>query len=118
MLIDMGEIGYGNPVLDLGHAYSAMVALVGDYEKIIGLPKPLGVELWNKAIDIYLAHLSADEIAKRKAQIEVVGCVRNFSWLSLSDSFPEEVINECRTLFDARIGNRFDYIKEVCKTFK
>ena len=117
MLIDMGEIGYGNPVLDLGHAYSAMVALVGDYEKIIGLPKPLGVELWNKAIDIYLAHLSADEIAKRKAQIEVVGCVRNFSWLSLSDSFPEEVINECRTLFDARIGNRFDYIKEVCKTF-
>ena len=118
MLIDMGEIGYGNPVLDLGHAYSAMVALVGDYEKIIGLPKPLGVELWNKAIDIYLAHLSADEIAKRKAQIEVVGCVRTFSWLSLSDSFPEEVINECRTLFDARISNRFDYIKEVCKTFK
>ena len=118
MLIDMGEVGYGHPLLDLGHAYSAMVTLVGDYEKIIGIPKELGVELWNRAIDYYFEGLPAEVIEQRKRQIEVVSCVRNFSWLALSDSFPEEVINECKSLFEVRIGARKDYILEVCKTFK
>ncbi len=117
MLIDMGEVGYGHPMLDLGHAYSAMVSLVGDYEKIIGMPRQLGQALWNRAIDYYLEDLPAEVAAQRKAQIEVVSCVRNFSWLALSDSFPEDVVNECRSLFDVRIGQRKDYILDVCKTF-
>ena len=53
-----------------------------------------------------------------KAQIEVVSCVRNFSWLSLSDSFPEEVIRECKALFDERVTKRYDYIREVCRSFE
>lgn len=117
MLIDMGEIGYGHPMLDLGHAYSAMVTLVGEYEKIIGMPKDLGLRLWNRAIDYYLEGLPEETIKERKAQIEVVSCVRNFSWLSLSDSFPESVIQECKALFDERITKRYDYIMDVCKTF-
>ena len=118
MLIDMGELGYGHPMLDLGFAYSPMVSLVGDYEKIIGMPRELGQSMWNKAIDYYMEGLPADVVAERKAQIEVVSCVRNFSWLSLSDSFPEEVIMECKELFDERITKRYDYIKNVCKTFE
>ena len=118
MLIDMGEVGYGHPLLDLSHAYSAMVTLVGDYEKIIGIPRELGQELWNRAIDYYFEGLPAEVVAQRKRQIEVVSCVRNFSWLALSDSFPEEVINECRALFDERMGSRRDYILEVCRTLK
>ena len=117
MLIDMGEVAYGHPMLDLGHAYSAMVSLVGDYEKIIGLPQDLGQRLWNKAMDYYFEGLPADVVAERKAQIEVVSCIRNFSWLSLSDSFPEPVIQECKSLFDERIARRFDHIMDVCKTF-
>ena len=117
MLIDMGEVSYGHPLLDLGHAYSAMVALIGDYEKIIGMPRELGQRLWNKAIDYYFEGLPDDIISERKKQIEVVSCVRNFSWLSLSDSFPESVIQECKQLFDERIAKRYDYIKNVCKTF-
>ncbi len=117
MLIDMGEVGYGHPMLDMGHAYSAMVSLVGDYEKIIGMPKELGQRLWALAIDYYLEGLPADVAVQRKAQIEVVSCVRNFSWLSLSDSFPEAVVNECKMLFDERITKRFDYIMDVCQTF-
>lgn len=116
MLIDMGEIGYGHPILDLGHAYSAMVTLVGDYEKIIGMPKELGTALWERAINYYFEGLPEETIARRKAQIEVVSCVRNFSWLALSDSFPEEVVNQCKSLFAERIANRRDYILEVCKT--
>ena len=117
MLIDMGEVGYGHPMLDMGHAYSAMVNLVGDYEKIIGMPRELGQRLWNIAIDHYMKGLPTEVAAQRKAQIEVISCVRNFSWLSLSDSFPESVVNECKMLFDERITKRFDYIMDVCKTF-
>ena len=117
MLIDMGEIGYGHPLLDLGHAYSAMVSLVGDYEKIIGMPRELGQRLWNKAIDYYFEGLPEETVKERKAQIEVASCVRNFTWLSLSDSFPESVINECKAVFDERVTKRYDYIMDVCKTF-
>ena len=118
MLIDMGEVGYGHPMLDLGHAYSAMVTLVGDYEKIIGMPKEVGVALWNRAIGYYFEGLPADVVEQRKRQIEVVSCVRNFSWLALSDSFPEEVVNACKAAFEERVASRRDYILEVCKTFR
>ena len=117
MLIDMGEVGYGHPLLDLGHAYSAMVSLVGDYDNIIGMPREMGQRIWNRAIEYYLEGLPAETIAERKAQIEVVSCVRNFSWLSLSDSFPEPVIQECKAVFDERVAKRYDYIMDVCKTF-
>jgi uncharacterized protein (TIGR02172 family) len=117
MLIDMGEVGYGHPMLDLGHAYSAMVTLVGDYDKIIGMPRELGLSMWSRAIDYYFEGLPADVVKQRKAQIEVVSCVRNFSWLALSDSFPEAVVNECKNLFDERIAQRKDYILDVCNTF-
>jgi uncharacterized protein (TIGR02172 family) len=117
MLIDMGEMGYGHPMLDMGHAYSAMVTLVGDYDKIIGMPRELGQRVWDIAIDRYFEGLPADIVAQRKAQVEVVSCVRNFSWLSLSDSFPEDVIRECQSLFNERVANRFDYIMEVCSGF-
>ena len=118
MLIDMGEVGYGHPILDLAHAYSAMVSLVGDYDKIIGIPRELGTELWNRAIDYYFEGLPADVVALRKEQIKALSCVRNFSWLALSDSFPEVVINECRALFDKRVTNNCGQLIEVCQTLK
>ena len=117
MLIDMGEVSYGHPLLDLGHIYSAMVSLVGDYDNIIGMPREMGQRLGNKAIDYYFDGLPADIVAERKAQIEVVSCIRNFSWLSLSDSFPEPLIQECKSLFNERVAKRYDYIMDVCKTF-
>ena len=118
MLIDMGEMGYGHPVLDLGHAYSSMVLLIGDYDKTIGIPRELGKKFWDLAINYYFEGLPADVIEQRKAQIDVVARIRNFSWLALSDSFPESVISQCQELFDQRITARRDYILDVCKTFK
>ena len=116
MLIDMGELGYGHPLTDLAHAYSAMVTLVGDYEKIIGMPQELGIQLWERAIGYYFEGLPTEMIDHRKAQIEVVSTIRNFSWLSLSDSFPDELIRECVQLFDERVASRKDYILDVCST--
>jgi len=116
MLIDMGEVGYGHPLLDLGHAYSAMVGLIGDYEKIIGITRETGQCLWNRAMDSYFEGLPVEKVAERKVQIEVVSFIRNFSWLSLSDSFPESIIQECKSVFDERIVKRYDHIMSVCKT--
>ena len=116
MLIDMGEVGYGHPIVDLGHACSAMVNLVGDYEAIIGMPRQLGKDLWTKAMDYYFEGLSAEEKSHRLEQIDVVACVRNFSWLSLSDSFPEEVIRMCQEQFAERVTKRKEYILRICKT--
>lgn len=118
MLIDMGEVGYGHPLLDLGHAYSAMVNLIGDYDNIIGIPRETGQRLWDKALAYYFEGLSAEKFAERKAQIEVVSCIRNFNWLSLSDSFPEPLIQECKSVFNERVTMRYDYIMSVCKTLE
>ena len=118
MLIDMGEMGYGHPVLDLGHAYSSMVLLIGDYDKTIGIPRELGNKVWDLAINYFFEGLPADVIKQRKAQIDVVARIRNFSWLALSDSFPESVIKQCQELFDQRITAHRDYILDMCKTFK
>lgn len=118
MLIDMGEVGYGHPMLDLGHAYSAMVSFVGDYEGTIGLPRALGLQLWERTIDYYFEGLPADVVELRKRQIEAVSCIRKFSWLALSDSFPEAVINECKALFNQQVTNRHDYLLGVCSTLK
>ena len=118
MLIDMGEMGYGHPVLDLAHAYSALVLFVGDYDKTIGIPRELGNELWNRAINYYFEGLPDDVVALRKEQIKAVACIRNFSWLALSDSFPEDVINECRALFDERVTRHREQLLQVCQTLK
>ena len=118
MLIDMGEVGYGHPIIDLGHSYSAMVSLVGDYEQIIGLPQQLANDIWLKMIQYYFEGQSADFIKHRTEQIAVVGCLRNFTWLSLSNSFPDEVIRHCQEIFAERLTKRKEYILSVCDTFK
>lgn len=118
MLIDMGEMGYGHPVLDLAHAYSAMVTLIGDYEAVLGIPRELGKKVWDLAINYYFEGQPADVIELRKEQIDVVARIRNFSWLALSDSFPESVINECKELFDQLVTAHRDYILDMCKTLK
>lgn len=117
MLIDMGEVSYGHPLIDLAHAYSAMVGLVGNYEDIIGIPEALGKEVWNKMINYYFAGLDEKTKAHRCEQIRVASYIRNFSWLSLSDSFPEEVVESCRETFVERVKNQWDSIVEISQTF-
>ena len=118
MLIDMGEVGYGHPVLDLAHAYSSLILFVGDYEAVIGMPRKLGEQLFDLAIDYYFEGQSADIIALRKQQIAAVASVRNYSWLALSDSFPEAVIQQCQQLFNERVIPHRDHILNVISTLK
>lgn len=118
MLIDMGEVGYGHPVLDLAHAYSAMVLFVGDYDAVIGIPRELGKDLWDRTINYYFEGLPANIIEQRKEQIAAVAIIRSNSWLALSDSFPEAVIKQCQDRFDACVTARRDYLLDVCSTLK
>ena len=118
MLIDMGEVGYGHPVLDLAHAYSSMVQLIGDYEAIIGMPRELGKQFFDLAIDYYFDGLPADVIALRKQQIAAVASIRNYSWLALSDSFPEAVIQQCQLAFNERVIPHRDHILNAVSTLK
>ncbi len=117
MLIDMGEVGYGHPMLDLGHAYSAMASLVGDYQAIIGLSEEYAHKVYFRMIDYYFEGEDREMIQHRLQQLEVVGRIRNFTWLTLSDSFPEALIRECQELFKEKILKHKDDLLSVCKTF-
>ena len=117
MMIDMGEVGYGHPLLDLAHSYSSLVSLVGDYDAIIGFPRKYGEPFWNTMMSVYFEGESAEAIAHRNEQIRVASLVRNFSWLSLSDSFPSEVIKECQEVFKERVKSHKEYIYKMCETF-
>ena len=117
MMIDMGEVGYGHPLLDLAHSYSSLVSLIGDYEATIGFPRKYGEPFWNIMMNVYFEGESAETIAHRNEQIRVVSLVRNFGWLSLSDSFPSEVIKECQEVFRERVKNHKEHIYNMCETF-
>lgn len=117
MLIDMGEVCSGHPLMDLGYSYSAMVTFVGDFESVIGLPRELGNKLWMRMADYYFEGLSPSEILHRIQQIEVVSRVRNFSWLSLSDFFPEAIIRECQQLFEVKVVAQKEKLLDISKTF-
>ena len=117
MLIDMGEVGYGHPLIDLGHSYSSMVMLLGSYEQIIGLPQHLANEMWHRMIRYYFDGLCEGELQHRIEQIQVMALVRNFSWLALSDTFPADVIGQCQEAFDERVVKHREHILEVCRTF-
>ena len=116
MLIDMGEVGFGHPVIDLGNSYSSMVSLLGDYETIIGLPQELSSEFWMRMIGYYFEGEPADLVAHRLEQIKAVSAIRNFSWLALSDSFPDDVVRMCQDAFAERVLNKKDHLLEVCAT--
>jgi len=117
MLIDMGEVGYGHPMIDLGHSYSAMVTLTGNYEQIIGLSEQLAHDVWYRMIHYYFEGESQELIDHRIEQIDAISCVRGFSWLSLSDSFPESLIRECQEVFEVRVTKRKDHLLRICETF-
>ena len=118
MLIDMGEVGYGHPMSDLGHCYSAMMTLVGcRYEDVIGMSEEMAHRLFLRTLDYYFEGLPAETIAHRMEQIAVVSKVRGITWLSLSDALPESTIRAAVEAFHERVTKQKDYILGVCETF-
>lgn len=115
MFIDMGEVCYGNPLLDLGHTYSSLVGLVGDYQAIVGFPEQTSHRFFDLFIHEYYAGETEEDIRKHLEMIKVISFMRNLTWLSLSDSFPDEVVNACRKVYKERIADNINYVREVCE---
>ena len=80
------------------------------------MPEHMAHQMWNRMIRHYFDGQPDDLIAHRIEQIDVVACVRNFSWLALSDSFPEDVIRQCQQIFHTRVEARKEHIFNVCQT--
>jgi uncharacterized protein (TIGR02172 family) len=117
MLIDMGEVSYGHPIIDLAHAYGALIRFIGvDYEDTLGITREMGSDIFHRMLSHYFGGLDAADLAHRIGQIEAVSCVRNLSWLSLSDSFPEACIRMCQDFFRENIASRKDYLFGICET--
>lgn len=57
----------------------------------------------------------ADEalFARRMEQIRVVSLIRNVSWLSLSDSFPDFLVDKCRQVYAERIEAQLPHIRKT-----
>lgn len=118
MFIDMGEVSYGNPLIDLGHTYATMVGLIGDYNNVVGFGEELGHRFFDLFIHEYYSGETEETIQRNIEMIKVISYVRNLSWLSLSDCFPEEVVNQCRMAYKERIADNLAYINNVCDKIK
>lgn len=117
ILIDMGEVCCGNPLEDLSHSYSSMIGLVGDYQSIIGMPEEVSHRVFNSAMQTYFGTTDSAVLAHKMDQIRVASYVRNFTWLSLSDSFPEAIIDTCRQVMKERVLSHVEDIDKVLATF-
>jgi len=103
MLIDMGEVGYGNPLMDLAHTCSSLRELVGDYELITGLTEEQAHRFYDCFINEYFADESAEDRARLIKEVKRLSVVRNFSWMVLPASLPEEVVMQCKRVFDKKV---------------
>lgn len=114
ILIDMGEVCHGHPLEDWSHTSSSLEGLIqDDYMDIIGLEKDVCRRFYDSAIRAYFAGEDEAALERRKEQIRVAALVRNFSWLSLSDSFPKETIEAARKVFIQRVTNRIEEIRQI-----
>lgn len=112
MLIDMGEVGYGNPIIEFAHVQSVMDTNI--FEQLVGFPKEQGLILWDIALREYFKDKTDEEYELIRKKIKVASHVRKFNWLSLSDSFPQEWIDECKGLIKERVTDHWDEIKKMC----
>lgn len=117
ILIDMGEVCHGNPLEDLSHSYSSMKNLQGNYREILGMDEEVAHQCFDSAIRAYFDQEDEASLARKVEQIRVASLVRCVSWLALSDSFPQELIDQCRRFVAEQIVQHIDEIREVLKQF-
>lgn len=118
LLIDMGEVCHGNPLHDLGHTYSSMRGLVGDYQTIIGMDEAASHACFDAIVRTYFDTDDEALLAHRLEQVRVVSLLRNFTWMSLSSALPQEIIDTCREQFTLRIANNIDAIRKILPTLQ
>lgn len=116
LLIDMGEVSSGNPLIDLSHTYSSL-HIRDNFEGIIGFPKELSEPFWQKTLSTYFQTTDEEFLSRVNEQIKVAAEIRTCAWIALSD-FPEETIKYVRDYADQVLIPQKEYLLKVARTFK
>lgn len=116
ILIDMGEVCYGNPLFELSHT-SSTFHMEKNFEAIVGFTDTLQMPFWFETLKAYL---DIEDDAKIKEYDEVIGAagiIRSISWIALSN-FPQDVIDGVRKVADEDLWKNRDYYIRTAEKFK
>lgn len=116
ILIDMGEVSSGHPLIDLSHTYSSL-HIENNFEDIIGFPKELAEPFWLSFLRYYFDTDDEAQLACYNEMIAVAAMTRTCCWIALSD-YPQEVIDGVRAYADNVFLPQKDYILSVIPKFR
>lgn len=116
ILIDMGEVSSGHPLIDLSHTYSSL-HIENNFEDIIGFPKELAEPFWQSFLRYYFDTDDEVKLACYNEMIAVAAMARTCCWIALSD-YPQEVIDGVRAYADNVFLPQKDYILSVIPKFR
>lgn len=116
LLIDMGEVSSGNPLIDLSHTYSSLHCADDMFELIIGFPLEWRDRFWNAMLKAYFQTNDTQLLAQYNEQIRTAAVVRSGLWLALAE-FPEETIKATRERLAREFMPEKDHFLAVADTF-
>ncbi len=115
ILIDMGEVSYGNPLVELSHTSSTFH--MGDgFEQIVGFPESMSGDFWLEMLKAYLGTEDESVVNEYDRIISAAAIVRSISWVALG-SFPQEVIDGVRKIADERLWPNREYYISIANKF-
>lgn len=112
-IIDMGEVGYGNPLIDMSHVHALMTSGLIDIDHFMGFPAQYAKPLWDTVLHDYYNTLSHDEYVLTINTLGVVSLIRCFTWLAVSDGLPQEVITRFQHHFLHCVEDRWEEINTL-----
>lgn len=97
-IIDVGEVGYGNSLLDLANTHTLLASGLLDVERFLGFPAQYAKPLWNALLREYLDNPTDSIIKVKEKELESLGRIRCFTWITATESLPDEVTTRFRQL--------------------
>lgn len=112
MIIDMGEVGYGNPFIEIANVHALMTSGLVDVKHFMGFPDRYAQPLWDMVLHHYYHNQSPSELAATRCNLDIACLIRCFTWLAVSDGLPQEVITRFQGHFQRCVTDRWEIIKE------
>lgn len=116
LLIDMGEVSSGNPLIELSHTYSSLHCEDSMFELIIGFPLAWRDRFWNAMLKSYFQTDDEATLARYNEMIRAAAVVRSGLWLALAE-FPEEVITSTRERLTREFMPEREHFLAISDTF-
>lgn len=97
MLIDVGDIGYGNPIIDIANVHALMTSGLLDFERFVGFPEKYARPFWDTVLNEYF--VDVDFSKEKMNQLTTFSLIHCFTWLAVSEGLPQEVIDRFKGHF-------------------